>query len=161
MGNRVAAYESQSDQITVVDAKTGAAVKKLKSSSFRKRKEFGGRMPLAISPAGNLLACEAEDAVVLYDIDAGKVVHKLEGHLDVVGAVSFSPNGDTVASAGKDKTIHFWNVKEGKAVRAIKNLPAGVSELLFSADGTRLAVMYHSNGLRGERQAEIRSVGLE
>src|SRR5262249_17255739 len=60
MGNRVAAYESRDDRITVVEAETGTAVKRLNSGDFRKRKEFaGGQMPLAISPAGNLIACEA------------------------------------------------------------------------------------------------------
>jgi WD40 repeat protein len=151
-GKRVAAYESKDDQITIVEAESGAVVKKFKSGTLRKRKDFGGgRMPLAISPAGNLIAFEAEDAVVLYDIHGGKVAHKLEGHLDVVRAVGFSPNGETVVSGGKDKTIRFWNVKEGKEITAIKNLPTGVSRLIFSADGKRIAVV-------GARKAEVRSV---
>jgi hypothetical protein len=158
-GHRVAAYESNNDQITVVQAETGAVVRKLKSGSFRKGKLFGGgRMPLAISPAGNLIACEAEDAVILYDIDSGKVALKLEGHLDVVRAVAFSPNGETVASAAKDKTIYFWNVKEGREITAIKNLPSGASELIFSSDGNRIAVVYSEGELRGARKAEIRSI---
>jgi hypothetical protein len=158
-GNRVAAFESKDDQITVVEAETGTVVKKLKSGSFRKRKEFGsGRMPLAISPAGNLLACEAEDAIVLCDIDSAKVVQKLEGHLEVVRAVAFAPDGETVASAAKDKTIRFWNVKQGKEVSAIKDLPAGASELIFSADGKRILVVYRDGEFRGARKAEIRSV---
>jgi WD40 repeat protein len=157
-GNWVAAYESDHDQITVVQAETGTVVKKLKPASFLKRSR--GRMPLAISPAGNLLACGAEDAVVLYDIDGGKVAQKLEGHLDVVEAVAFSPNRETVASAAKDKTIRFWNIKEGKEVNRVKNLPASPSELIFSADGKRIAVIYHNNDVfRGaQKNAEIRNV---
>jgi hypothetical protein len=156
-GKRVVAYDWRDDQITVVEAETGI-VEKFKSGSFRKRTDAGGRMPLAISPVGNLLACEAEDAVVLYDLDGGKVAQKLEGHLDVVRAVAFSPNGETVASAAKDKTIRFWNVKEGKEVTAIKNLPAVPSELIFSTDGKRLAVVYRKGESGGARKAEIRSV---
>lgn len=158
-GNRVAAYESNDDQITVVEAETGTVVKKLKSGSFRKRREFGGgRMPLAISPAGNVLACEAEDAIVLCDIDGAKVAQKLEGHLDVVRAVAFSSDGETIASAAKDKTIRFWNVKQGKEVHAIKDLPAAASELIFSADGKRILIVYRDDEFRGARKAEIRSV---
>lgn len=166
-GQTVAAYESDSGRITVVEAETGKVVKDIKTESFRKRKGFGGgRMPLAISPAGDLIACEAEDTVVLYDIASGKVAHKLEGHLDTVRAVAFSPNGETIASAAKDKTIRFWGVKQGKEVRTIKNLPTSTAELIFprfdnnsatelifSTDGNRIAVVSPQG-----RKAEIRSV---
>jgi Domain of unknown function (DUF4878)/WD domain, G-beta repeat len=158
-GNRVAAYESNDDQITVVDAETGTVVIKCKSGNSRQRGGFGGsRLPLAISPAGNLIAFAEEDAVVLYNIDNRKVAHKLQGHLDVVQAVAFSPNSETVVSAAKDKTMRYWNVKEGKEFTTIKNLPAAVSELIFSGDGKKVAVVYGEENFPRERKAEIRSV---
>lgn len=158
----VAAYETNDERITVVEAETGKTVKTLKSSSFRKRQEFtGGRMPLAISPAGNLIACEAEDAIVLYDMDGRKDIHKLEGHLDIVRAIAFSPNGEIIATSAKDKTIRFWNVREKKESYIIKNLPTSASELIFSPDGKRIAVVYRDDELRGARSAEIRSVELK
>jgi WD40 repeat protein len=159
--NRVAIYEGLSGQITVVETKTGAVVKKSMSQSFIKTTwSVRGRTVLAISPAGNLLACNEEDAVVLYDVDGDKVAQKLEGHLDTVRAVRFSPNGETVASAAQDKTIRFWNVKTGKETNAIKNLPRGVSRLIFSADGKKIAVVYGDpfSPASGPCGVEIRSV---
>lgn len=117
-------------------------------------------MPLALSPAGTLIACGAEDLVILSDRDDEKAVHKLEGHLDVVQAIAFSPNGEMLATAAKDKTIRFWNVKERREVYAVKNLPTTASELIFSPDGKRIAVVYDSKS-RGERSAEIHTVTLK
>ncbi len=159
--NRFAAYESNADQITVVKADTGTVVKKFRSGSFRKimASGSGDRMPLAISPSGKLLACGAEDDIILYDIDGGKIAQRLEGHLDVVAAVAFSPNGETLASTAKDKTLRFWNLKEGKEVSAIKGLPLDAAELIFSADGKKIAVVYR--GRVSVPKAEIRGVGKD
>jgi len=95
---------------------------------------------------------------VLYNIENASVTHKLEGHLDVVSAVAFSPSGETVASAAKDKTIRFWNVKEGKEIGVLKSFPTAPSELIFSADGKRIAVVYGADDFRGTRKVEIRNV---
>jgi len=76
----VAVYESSSDQITIMEAETGNVVKTLKSSNFRKKKQFGGgRTPLALSPRGNLIACQAEDTVVLYNIENASVHPQVGG----------------------------------------------------------------------------------
>ena len=150
-------YRSDDYRITVVEAETGKLVKILNSGSFRKTEGFGGsRMPFAISPKGNLIACGVKDDVVLYNIASGKVAHKLEGHLDTVEAIAFSPNGEVVASAAKDKTIRFWNVKQGKEIHVIQNLPVNPGKLIFSTDGNRIAVVYPEL-----RKAEIRSVELK
>lgn len=142
-GKHVAAYESHDGQITVVETEIGKIVKKLKSPSFEKARDFGGgKMPLAISLAGTHIACAAEDAVVIYDIEAGKVAQKLDGHLDVVMAVAFSPKGDLLATSGKDKTIRIWNITDGKAIHVVKSLPAVVSELIFSPDSRRIVIIY-------------------
>jgi WD40 repeat protein len=161
-GNRVAAYESNDDQFTIVDAESGKVLKAFNSGSFRKPKEFGeSRVPIAVSPTGNLIACEAEDSVALFDFVTGKVVHTLEGHLDVIQAVVFSPDGETVASAAKDKTIRFWNVKDGKEIRAIKDLRTSATELAFSADGKMIAVLYGSEEFGRTGKPEIRSVDIK
>jgi WD40 repeat protein len=158
-GNHVAAHESSDDKTTIVEADTGKVATTFKSADFRKINEnrlFRGRMPLSISSKGNLLACEAEDIVVLYDIANAKVAQKLEGHLDVIRAVAFSPNRDILASAAKDKTIRFWDLKNGKQIMILKNLPA--SELIFSADGKKIAIIDRGELSRAQGKAEIRDV---
>jgi hypothetical protein len=158
-GTRVATFTKHADRITVVEVDTGVA--KIECTSFRERKGFGGSLtPVAISPAGNLIACKAKDDIVLYDIASEQVTHKLEGHLDTVQAIAFSPNGEIVASAAKDKTIRFWNVKQGKEVYIIKNLPTSPMEIIYSTDGKRIAIAYPGESVK-PRKAEILSVNLE
>ncbi len=38
----------------------------------------------------------------------------LAGHTEEVQYLTFSPDGTTLASGGRDKTIKLWNVADGK-----------------------------------------------
>ncbi len=40
--------------------------------------------------------------------------HTLEGHTSAVWSVGYIPDGKTLASGSEDKTIKFWDVREGK-----------------------------------------------
>jgi WD40 repeat protein len=155
MGGRVAAFDSWNDQIIYANAESGAVIKELKLKTLRKRKALSStRVPLAVAPIGDLFAFEAEDEVVLYDAAGDRVHQKLEGHLDTVRAIAFSPNGEIVASAANDKTIRFWNVRQGKELAILKDLPITTADLItskrvpidkgieltFSADGKKIAL---------------------
>ncbi len=64
--------------------------------------------------------------------------NRLIGHSDVVYSVSFSPDGQTIASASGDHTIKLWNL-DGSLRQTLKGHENKVHQIEFSPDGKTLA----------------------
>ena len=64
--------------------------------------------------------------------------NRLTGHKDWVSSINFSPNGQLIASASKDKTIILWR-KNGKYIKTLPEHEAGVYSVKFSPNGQMLA----------------------
>ncbi len=56
-----------------------------------------------------------------------------------VGALAFSPDGKTVASAGYDGEVYLWHTDNGEARSRLLGHSGAVHALAFSPDGKRLA----------------------
>ena len=101
-----------------------------------------GFFSLAISPDGGTIALGAEDTINLWAPSSGGIKDPpMIGHHAEVADLAFSPDGQTLFSAGQDQRIGAWDLRLPGGIRTqLAAYPDGLSQPSFSPDGTTIAV---------------------
>ena len=145
---RLIAFEEHG--IGVLDLAAG------KESSHPIRAELNNPWLSVISPDGRLVATgnfvplspmlrdgreqKADLTIRVYELDSGKQVAALVGHIDQITGMAFSPDSRTIATAAgsfwyrKDRTVRVWEVATGRALHVFDN-PDGADSLEYLPDG--------------------------
>ena len=94
---------------------------------------------LSFSPDGQLAAASVEGPLTLFGKEKGEPRIELPGHGFGSAALSFSPDGRALASAGQDGTVRLWDTRDGSESARLNGGSAWVSSVAFSPDGRYLA----------------------
>ena len=107
---------------------------------------FGGKAEdIAWSPNGHLIAIAANSTslehcgIVIWDITARKEILIYAGHSAPVIAVSWSPDGQYIASGGNDQTVQIWYAMSGNNAFTYRSHTDVVRAVAWSPDGSRIA----------------------
>lgn len=100
--------------------------------------------PIAPHPTPKpLMAAEAPSSP-----EIGTLVQPPTGALPGVNAVAYSPDGQTLASGGRDGAIALWDAQTGELLRNFKAHSHGINAIAFSPDGQQLATGSGDNTIK-------------
>jgi WD40 repeat protein len=75
---------------------------------------------------------------LLQAVNFARERNRLENHRDTINDIAFSPDGNLIATASKDKTVIIWS-KQGKQLETLQGHQGDVKAVTFSPDGKIIA----------------------
>jgi WD40 repeat protein len=130
---RTLASGDRSGVIKLWDLETGKLVRTVPAAHSNTVTE------LMFTPDGSTIISASRDRTVkLWNVTTGEIIRTLTGHNNWVNAIAINPNGQILASAGRDG-IKLWNLATGELLNTLYGHTDWVSAIVFSPDGTKLA----------------------
>jgi WD40 repeat protein len=106
--------------------------------TLRRQSEKGRILSLAISPAGDALACGVGTNVQLYDLAHDAPTRVVARHDADVTSVTFAPDGSSVFSASHDQTVQRTHLTTAKTEWHAPGYFEQVNSVALSDDGALL-----------------------
>ena len=105
----------------------------------RSRLGKGTILDIQLSPDGNRLAISSTTGVWLYDVSTNaRNTHLIRFDTQYTSKIAFSPDSETLATSGYDKTIRFWNADTGEQRLKFDTPDGPFRSMKFSPDSKTL-----------------------
>lgn len=77
------------------------------------------------------------------------------GHQGPITALAFSPDGATLATGGKDRTVRIWDLRTGRPRHVLTGHASTIGALAFSPDGLQLVSSTGVDVVAGEQPVRV------
>ena len=74
----------------------------------------------------------------IWDANTGQCLKTLEGHIEPVRSVAYSPDGTRIISGSEDATVKIWDANTGQCLKTLKGHSDYVRSVAYSPDGRRI-----------------------
>jgi eukaryotic-like serine/threonine-protein kinase len=111
-------------------------------------KEVGLIMGVAYSPDGRTFATGGGDFPLVWDAATGTLLRKLVLNDWVTTCLTYSHDGQRIASGSRDSSVNLLDMSTGRLARALKVRAARVSAVAFSPDDRRLAAAVSDGSIK-------------
>ncbi|KAG0311881.1 hypothetical protein BGZ97_011573, partial [Linnemannia gamsii] len=109
------------------------------TATWSKIVSHAGGWAIAISPTTQELAkCYETFTAQICDILTGDIRIVLSGHNDSVNHISYSSDGEVIATSSNDGTVRIWSTSSGDTLRVLHGHTGRVFGVAFSLTGLQL-----------------------
>jgi RNA polymerase sigma factor (sigma-70 family) len=98
-----------------------------------------GAWALALTRDGSRLISVDGCSLRVWDLVTRKEVRRWEAHQDWIESITYSPDGQRVATGGGDCTVRLWDAGTGRLLRTLPCVYDAVKSVAFSPDGRAVA----------------------
>jgi WD40 repeat protein/tRNA A-37 threonylcarbamoyl transferase component Bud32 len=102
----------------------------------------------AFSKQGATLVSADARSVHIWNLKGAGEKQVLDGHVNGVPGLAFSPDGKLLASASSERTVQIRDVERGKTIWTLNDFAGSVQALAFSPDGRLLATGDWAGGIK-------------
>ena len=141
---------SQDKTIRIWNVQTGEMLQVLRPPIYP-----GGSGIADLSPDGSTLAFAGHGPetgtnywIYLIDLVSGRISRVLKGHSNNILKISFSRDGQWIASGSEDRTALIYRTETGKCEHVLRGHTHWVTGVAFSPDGRHLATSSHDESAR-------------